>query len=171
MKEFQEIDRLVQEEEALEAQDCCEEHMGGLEFSDDEAGGPVKPVAHHVNEHDGRPLLRGNTLAHDAQHTIDESTTEEDGQGYQKNSEDRSEGPWGSSLMMAAVLKLETEFADAVGDTDALDMEGLDFIGAEQELGLNSAVVVLEVIGTDVAVDRGAGDHVLAAVGAPGTPW
>ena len=95
----------------------------------------------------------------------EELTTEE----HEQDAQDRSEGPWESSLKMAAVPKpdLQTKFADEVYATDAL--EGLNFIEADEE-EINATDDVPEYIEVDVAADSGAGDHVLARVDAPGHP-
>ena len=66
---------------------------GDMEFSDDEEGS-VEPVWDHVNEKDTRRLVGQEE---------EELQTEEGEHGAQ----DRSEGPWKSSLEMAAVPKPE----------------------------------------------------------------
>ena len=67
----------------------------------------------------------------------------------------------------AFIEDMQTEFADAVHDTDALRIEGIHYIESEQE-ELNATEDVPEYIEIDVAADSGAGDHVLARVDAPG---
>ena len=62
----------------------------------------------------------------------------------------------------------EIEFAEAAFITNALQLGGLNFIEEEDEMELNVADEVPEYIDIDVAVDSGAGDHVLAKVDAPG---
>ena len=57
-----------------------------------------------------------------------------------------------------------------VHSTEALDVKALNFIDGDQDMELNAAEDIPEYIEIDVAVDSGAGDHVLARVDAPGHP-
>ena len=102
-------------------------------------------------------------------HDEEEWQTEEDDQGDHEDSEDGSKGPSESLLMsreakpQACKKELQRDFADAVHNNNALN-----FIDGDQDMELNAAEDVPEYIEIDVAVDSGAGDHVLARVDAPG---